>query len=655
MDGRRTVEKLWELTNLHLGEDAPTQDDVIHLLGQLHAADLLQSDVTPDSAEAFDRGERHHQAQRRRSWMNPLAIRIHLWDANRFLDHIAPLIRVLWSRWGGLLWLAVVLPALLLVPLHWAELSNNFSDRVLAVDNLLLLWLVFPVIKALHELGHAIATKRGGGEVHDMGVLLLVLIPVPYVEASAATVFKSKYERALVGAAGMVVELFIAALAFYLWLVVEPGLVRALLFNTMLVAGVSTLVFNGNPLLRYDAYYILADLIEMPNLAQRSARWWGWLIERYAFGAKDAEPPNASTAEKAWLTFYGFASTVYRVIVTATIALFVAGQFFFIGVLLALWAVVSMALLPLGKTLKHLGSPSLAAHRRRAVGVTVLFFAGLLALLFVVPAPFRSTAEGVVWLPERSMVRAAQDGFVERLVATPGAAVRQGELLFEMHDPALAALVRQAEARVAELEAAYGAQLALDRAAAGVVLEQLQRDRQVLAIVQQRAAGLQVRAAQGGRFVVPHAADLPGRRVRNGELLGYTIDDAEPPLARVVVPQESVDLVRRATQAVAVRLAHRPDETGQAQLVREVPQGEPYLPSRALATEGGGQIATDPRDPKGGRTMERTFQFDIALPQTGTPTWFGERVQVRFTHPMEPLGWQWLRAARRLFLSHFQL
>ena len=135
--------------------------------------------------------------------------------------------------------------------------------------------------------------------MHDIGIMLLVLLPVPYVEASAATVFKSKYRRAMVGAAGMAVELFVAAAAFYLWLLVEPGLLRAVLFNVMLIASVSTLLFNGNPLLRYDAYYILADLIEMPNLAARSLRYWGYLIERYLLGVHEAEPPDASRARSS--------------------------------------------------------------------------------------------------------------------------------------------------------------------------------------------------------------------------------------------------------------------------------------------------------------------------------------------------------------------
>ena len=109
-----------------------------------------------------------------------------------------------------------------------------------------------PLIKAMHELGHATATHAGGGEVHDMGVMMLVLFPVPYVDASGASALGSKWRRALVGAGGMIAEVFVAALAMFAWTLLEPGLARAAMFNVMLVAGVSTVLVNGNPLLRFD-------------------------------------------------------------------------------------------------------------------------------------------------------------------------------------------------------------------------------------------------------------------------------------------------------------------------------------------------------------------------------------------------------------------
>jgi putative peptide zinc metalloprotease protein len=656
MNGARTVQQLWELTNRQLGADAPTQDDVIRLLGQLHAADLLQSDVTPDVTELFERGQQQERSQRQRSYFNPMALRVHLWDPDRFLQRVRPAIDLLWSRWGGLLWLLVVAPALVLLPLHWDDLTGNFSDRVMASGNLLMLWLVFPVIKALHEFGHAAAVKRGGGEVHDVGVVMLVLIPVPYVEATAATVFRSRWHRAVVAASGMAVEVFLAAIAFYLWLLAEPSLARAVLFNVMVVAGISTLVFNGNPLLRYDAYYILSDLLEMPNLAQRATRYVGYLVERHAFGATDVDTPEVSRRDKAWLLAYGVLSACYRVLVTVAIALFIAKEFFFVGVLLALWAVGAMAVVPLVRMLRQLGNPRLRPHRQRVRAVIAGFVVAVLVLLFVVPAPFRTVLEGVAWLPPSAMVRAAEEGFVVRLVAAPGSRVEAGDVLVQLASPTLQSRLEVAEGRVAELQAVYLSHLLDDRTQSAIALEQLNAAQSELASARERVAGLTVRANTAGLFMVQRPQDLPGRFQKQGDLLGYVLDRPQL-VARVVATQDAADVVRAETTRVQVRLAHEPDRVFEGHLQREVPAGEEYLPSRVLALEGGGQLATDARDSRGERTLERTFQFDVAVQGvTGaTPLFFGQRVHARFEHPPEPIGQQWLRSMRRLFLSQFHV
>jgi putative peptide zinc metalloprotease protein len=471
-------------------------------------------------------------------------------------------------------------------------------------------------------------------------------------------VFKSKFYRAIVGASGMLVELFIAALAFYGWMLLEPSALRAMLFNVMVVACVSTLIFNGNPLLRYDAYYILSDLIEMPNLATRSMRYLGYLIERYAFGASDAHSPEDSASEKAWLVGYGVLSSIYRVFVTIAIALFIASEFFIIGVVLALWALIMMAVVPVFKSVKHaVTSPRLRRQRPRVLGVSLGFAVVLLVLLFVVPAPFRTLAQGVAWLPQSALVRAGQDGFITRLVAAPGGQVKSGELLMELREPALEAELSVAKARQAELDAIYGAQLVADRSQAAMALDQLQAQRAALAALQQRSDALSVRAQSAGTFTLAKAQDLQGRFYRQGDLLGYVLDKPEL-IVRVVVAQEDVHAVRSITQAVQVRLAHQIEQVLVGRLEREVPGGAQYLPSVALATEGGGELPTDPRDSQGARTLERTFQFDIAVQLDSpelAPLFFGERAHVRFVHPGEPIALQWYRSVRRLFLSQFHV
>lgn len=654
MDGRQRVSDLWEAANRRLGEDAPTQDELIQLLGQLHGADLLQSNVTPDVAELFDRGEREDRARAVRSYANPMALRFSLWDPERFLRATEGLARWIWGRWGAMLWLLVVVPALLLVPAHWPELTNDFSDRVLSFDNLITLYLVFPLLKTLHELGHATATKARGGEVHDLGIITLVLLPVPYVDASSATAFHSKWSRALVGAAGVGVELFVAALAFYLWLLIEPGFVRAVLFNVMIVAGVSTLIFNGNPLLRYDAYYVLADLIEMPNLASRASHYLGYLAERHLLGVEDLDPPDASRSEKVWFLLYGVASAIYRVLVTVFIALFIAGRFFVVGVLLALWAVGAMALFPLFRAVRHLATSPRLRRRGRAFGA-LAGLAGLVAtFVLFVPVPYHTNAEGVVWLSEESLVHAGANGFLRKFLVPPGTRVAAGDPLLRCEDPSLKAQTRESEAKVAELRIRLAGEAASGRAKAEIAREKLRQEQETLATLRTRAADLTVRAGTDGTFMAPQAEDMPGRYYRKGDLLGYVIG-RKPPLVRVVIPQYAVDKVRFDSERVALRVVGRPGLTLAGRIVRAVPAGGEYLPSPALSVEGGGRVATDPRDPKGPKSLHRMFQFDIALREPPKFRQFGQRVYVRFTHEDEPLSVQWYRSVRLLFLSRFSV
>lgn len=280
MDGVRSVQSLWDAAIKQGIEYIPTQDEIVDLLMQLYTNDLLHCDVTPDAAELFERYRKRRRMKWKQWLLNPLSVKIPLIDPDAFLTHWVDRLAWLFSTRGALLWIVVVFPALLLAAQHWTELTDNLSDRVLAATNLIALALLFPIIKTLHELGHGFATKVWGGTVHEMGLMFLVFAPVPYVEASAASAFPSKYRRAVVGAAGILVEIFIAALAMYVWVLVEPGMVRSLLFNIMLIAGISTVIVNGNPLLRFDGYFVFIDLIEMPNLAQRGQQYLRYLRRR---------------------------------------------------------------------------------------------------------------------------------------------------------------------------------------------------------------------------------------------------------------------------------------------------------------------------------------------------------------------------------------
>jgi putative peptide zinc metalloprotease protein len=652
MDGKRTVDELWSTLVNRLEDGAPTQDEIIHLLAQLHAADLLQPDVTPDAAEMLERHASYSKVQFRRSFGSMLSIKVPLLDPDRFLGRAVRLVRPLLGWSGALLWLAVTLPAVILAAISWPELTGDIADQVLTPENMLIVALTFPVLKTLHELGHGYATKAWGGAVHELGFMLLVFAPVPYVDASAAAAFPSKWRRALVGGAGMLVELFVASIALYIWLLVEPGVIRSVCYNIMLIAGISTVIFNGNPLLRFDGYYILCDLIEIPNLGMRSVRYWQWLADRWIFGAK-VELPDPSRGEQAWFLLYAPLAFAYRLSVIIGIALFLAQHYFIVGVTIALWAVFSGIGRPLLKAIAHVTTSSRLAEKRcRAIAITfgtcMLGAAGLLA----VPMPHHTTAEGVIWLPEDHLVRATADGFVVRLVTPSRSDVGPGALLVEMEEPEAAFAVRIFRSQSEAAEIRFRAVQFANRVDAKLALEELGVLREGLVQAEKNVADLWVRSPAPGVFVVPQAGDLPGRFLHRGTVIGY-IEEPRSRLLRVVVTQGNIDLVRDHLKKIEVKFPQQPKQTWPAHILREIPAGAEELPSMALAGMGGGQFAIDPRYPEQLRSFERTFQFELELPPGAGPGYFGSRVYVRFTHDAEPLGLQWYRRLRQLFLSRF--
>ncbi len=638
-----------------LGEDHPTQDESINLMAQLHNADLLHGEVSPDMAELARRSAKQKTRSLLLRLRNPLALRFPLLDPDRFLTATAPLVRPLFSVLGFIVWLGLVVSGIVLAALHWPELTANITDRVLAVENVVLILLSYPAIKALHELGHGYATKIWGGEVHEMGVMLLVLLPIPYVDASACSAFREKWRRALVGGAGIMVELLLAALATIVWVAVEPGLVRAIAFNVMLIGGVSTMLFNGNPLLRFDGYYVLCDILEIPNLGSRANRYIFYLVQRYGFGVEDLTSPADLPAERGWFLVYGLAAFAYRVFIMIAIALFVAGQLFFIGVLLAIWAVVSMFLAPIVKGMNYLVTHArLRRRRRRAFAVVGVAAAVVLFALLLVPVPYATMAQGVVWLPEDTSVRAETGGTVIRVLAQPNRRVMPGQALFALEDPIVQARVELMRAQLREYTLRLDAVKLVDLVQADMLREQVRHTEAALALDRQRLENLTVRSRNEGRFIVPLAADLPGRFVHKGDLLGYVVGSADP-VVRVIVPQAQIDLVRGRTAKVEMRFVERLDQVVPGVVLRESPAAIKGLPSRALGTAGGGEVALDPSDPESARALESLFQLDLGLSAALPSDRIGGRFFVRFDHGREAVAWRLLRALRQLFLGRFNV
>jgi putative peptide zinc metalloprotease protein len=656
MDGTRTLDSLWSDAAVSLGEQAATQDQVIELLGQLHSNDLIAADVTPESRDLFERQDKANRSTFVQWLLNPLAMRFPLLDPNEFLTRTLPFVRPFLGRLAGIVWLAVVLTAVVLAGQHWTDLTQNVDDRVLEPGNLLLIAGLYPVIKLLHEFGHGYTTRAHGGECHELGVMLLVLLPMPYVEVSSAAGFRSKWTRCLVGAAGIMVELFIAAVALFVWLTIEPGFARAVAFNVMLTASVSSLLFNGNPLLRYDGYYVLSDLIEVPNLATRGRQYWSHLMRRYAFGTKDMEDFAATRGERIWFISYLPIATAYRLSVTVGIALFLMGKYLAVGVLLALWGVTMGILLPVGKGLwSVISSPAYLRNRFRALSVCCGLAVVAIAFLFQLPMPLHTTADGVVWLADDAFVRAGADGFVTAVRTTPGSLVSRGDIVVESVDPDLAAQVKLLLAKETELVAKLDSVRFTDRITAYVTEAELSAVRAERSRDEHQAALLTMRADRDGVFTMPDPDDAPGRYLKRGDTVAYVLPRGGATTIRTVITQQDIDLVRNHAVSTRIILSDGRNQPIDVIAVRQVPGGQNQLPNAALGPSGGGDNTVDPHDDHGMKTLNHVFQVDLDLTTPVPNAGFGGRAFIRFDHRWEPLGWQIWRRARQLLLSRVEI
>lgn len=656
MNGKRTLQSLWDIVNQQLGGRAPTQDEAIRLLGQLHASDAISCNVPPDTAELFRRHEKTESQKLKQRFSSPLAIRIPLWDPDRFLTKTMPLVRPFLSPTFGVIWIAAIVLGLIYAGSNFEAITQNISDRVFSPSNLAILWLVYPVVKAFHELGHGYMVKKHGGEVHEIGIMFLVFIPVPYVDASAASGFRSKYQRMLVGGMGIMVELLLAAIALFVWLNAETGTATAIAYNVMLIGGVSTLFFNGNPLLRFDGYYVLADWLEIPNLGPRSNQHIGYVVQKYLFRSTDAVPVTSDAGERFWFVFYGITSFIYRMFIMFAIIAYVAGRFFFIGVLIAIWSMTMQIVMPAVKNLTFLfTSPKLRNKRPRAIFLSSLCLMAVLALLFLVPMPFATVADGVTWPRNQAQVRAGTSGFINFVPDEVQPNVAAQNVLVTVTDPFLEARRDVMLTEIAGLEFRRSAVILNDRAEASLVEAEIEASQLDLARLEEQLAEMRIVSPRDGLAILPNQTDLEGRFIQKGNIIGYVVDAADALSLRVAIDQNHIDLVRNQTRKIDVMIADWHGEQLRARFVREVPGGVTELASPALGIGGGGHIAIDPRDPNGTRTLARVFEFELEMDDADTGILLGKRVWVRFDHGTMPLGFQMYRSLRQLFLRLYNV
>jgi putative peptide zinc metalloprotease protein len=609
----------------------------------LHGMGLLRIQAA-DAEMLYARHARKRAARRDGLLRHLVYLRIPLLDPDRLLDRTVGVFGRVFSRTGFALWTLLMLVAVWKCSGRFGEMFAE-SSNLLSLANIPVLFVALVILKVIHEFGHAYACKRFGCEVPEMGLAMIFAMPCAYVDASASWKLESRWQRIAIGMAGMYVEAAVAAVFALIWAVTPPGLLHDVAVDVILLASVVTLLFNINPLMRFDGYYVFSDLVGMPNLWERSRQFMRRRAKRWLLGIGVGAPPEVGRRERHLYRMYGVAAFAYKVFLGFAIVAMVLMSWPLVGTLLGCAFGYVFLIRPLLQLARYLLThPETEPVRGRA---RLLAYGGIVALpaaLAFLPLSRSVVAPAVLESEHMTVLRAATPGFVTAIEGVEGTSVAAGAALVQLAnedlDRDLAVVVaerRAAQVRLDGAELTDPAEVPRHRARVDLLTERWQR-------LQRRADGLRVTTPESGTVVgravltgsfVPAGAPLV--EVHGGRgLLRMVLDDTEVERTGLRVG-DTVELRWRICPARSVRATVR----------RVLPAASRSAVPDALTVLGGGPIygalvAAD------GLRADRAYLHVVLVPDwVPADRTAGLTASVRVTARVETLGgWLYRHLAR---------
>jgi putative peptide zinc metalloprotease protein len=437
----------------------------------------------------------------------------------------------------------------------------------------------------------------------------------------------------------------------FIWLSAEDGLTKSFAYNILFIAGVSTIVFNGNPLLRFDGYYLLADWLEMPNLAQNSNKYWAYISKRVLFGIRNLPTPAKSNVEAFIFLIYGAASFIYRIFISITIALFVASKYFFVGVILAIWSVVMVWLWPLLKMLyKTVKSQEKSSGSRSPFVVLLSLGLVLYLLLFEVNLPKTTSIEGVVLAKKDSRLVVNEGCFFDAWLKPAGSIVRSGDPIVSCHNDKLETELLASQWQLKEVKAKMRGSYS-DPVQMNVLKEEINLLSNTIKEFEARISSLVINSQVDGELFIDNEKDRMGDWLKRGEVLGFVVSKEQLKI-NAMLPEYLIEEVRNEVDSIRLMVSSdlQPLETIKDWKI--FPSTSREVVSELLTEQGGGNIKLDPS--QNNKTIESYFFVEI-LPKEALHSHINQRVYLQFIHQGEPIGFRAYRIVRRTFLSYFDV
>ena len=652
----KSVEEIWEAYLLAYPDVAPTQEEVVTLLSQLHINNLLYFKNNPHNDDIFERHLEQKQKIFQGKLTNFLFIKVPIFDPEVFLRSVQPLTNAIFSLKGFILWLVVVVYGVKIVIENSSSVVQQ-AQGILAPGNFIFLYMALFLLKVLHEFGHAMMCKKFGGPVHTIGIMFLVFTPLPYMDASSSWSFRNKWHRTLVGSAGMIIELFIAAIAAVVWANTGEGLIHSMSFNLMVIGSVSSLLFNANPLLKFDAYYMLSDMLEIPNLYQRSKEQVYYFAEKYIFDVEESHAPSNSDKEAFWLVFYAITSAFYRLLVSIAIAVFVADQMLIVGIFVALMSFYVWVIKPSYSFIVYLfSSPNLNKNRYRAVSISSMVFFVLILLIYMIPISHNINAPGIIYAKNFTTVYTPNEGYLETLHKKSGDSVEKGDLVVTMRSHELDLDINLIQGKLKET-------LALELKAQNDIADlkplkaRIKLLHKKLSWYNQQKKSLMIYAQISGRWVAPQLPSLHKSLLKNRIALGSIVPQEAFKFIAVVSQEKAFDLFRERQLKGNVKLDGVAQKTIELTNIQVIPYEKHQLPSAALGWVGGGDIQVAQDDASGTKSIEAFFEIraDITKGENNPKLLHDRTGHLRIVLPDVPLGEQMVKYFQQLMQKRYQL
>lgn len=656
LSSRKTVGEVWnDLLNSGM-ENVPSQGEVIEMLSQLYQSNMLLYEGVDDGMMLFDRNKKKVQKKVKATLLNIFFLKVPVFDPEFLLRRLKWLINILLSVPFALVWLAAIIVA----AKYGIENFDTLKDQThgfLSPSNIGWVYVCTVIVKLLHEFGHSAVVKKYGGEVHTVGVMFMLLAPLPYMDASASWSFRKKWHRVFVGAGGMLFEFFIAAVALILWANLGGGILKALAYNVFIICSVSTVLFNINPLMRFDGYYILTDLLDMPNLQQRSVSHLKYLLERYVFRKYDAENVAESWNERFVYTFYGIASAIYRFFLFAGLVIAISEHYLILSFIMGTLLCLTMLVIPFGKFLKYIfAGPALAQVRGRAVFTTLFVLASLVGVLFYLPVPDTFTAPGVIEATRYENGIVGESGMVTDVKHISNDYLHVGDTLMVLKNPELDYKIEEKQGEISEANQMY--YRALENAPENMLPIKIRLNvlNQGLNDLLERQKRLTLVAGMDGVLSAGDIENYVGKYIKKGDSVGLLLDTNSFDFVAVVSQEDVSRLFSGVTHKTSIRLNGDAFTELSTDSIQVIPTAQDKLPSNALGWHGGGDIETKTNG-YSEQTAEPVYLVRTRLLDKDGRVlkMHGRSGKIRFDLGTKPLALQGIRKVRQALQKYYRL